>query len=356
MIEPTQVTCTERLPGPPLWRIGLVIGAFVAVLASAALTMGASPEPSASASPAPAATTSPSGDEFPGGFWGGPGMGGRHGFDGPGMGGRHGFGEITITAINGSNLSLKTTDGWTRTIAVTDSTTITRGGQAIGLVDLAVGDRIQFRQSGNDDGTFSITAIDVVVPHVAGTVTEVTGTGFALKDRDGLSWTITVSGSTAYSLGSSAGSRSDVKVGVEALVAGTEGSGNSLTATSVRVEPARVAGEVTAVSGDTITVKRQDATTATIKVGSGTTYQVSGVTDASLSDITVGMLVAAEGTQGSDGSLSATVVFGLPAGQPGWGHGRMHGWGHGRMHGWGWPGFPGDGAPSADPSGSSSGA
>ena len=38
------------------------------------------------------------------------------------------------------SLSLKTDDGWTRTIAVTDSTTITKGGATISLGDLAVGD------------------------------------------------------------------------------------------------------------------------------------------------------------------------------------------------------------------------
>ena len=48
------------------------------------------------------------------------------GFGGPGFGrGGFGFGGITITAISGSNLSLKTEDGWTRTIAVESDTTIT---------------------------------------------------------------------------------------------------------------------------------------------------------------------------------------------------------------------------------------
>lgn len=344
MTDPTRVSYTERLPRPPLWRIGLVIGALLAVLMSAALTTGASPAPSGGASLDPSASAPLEADENLGGRHGF-GMGGRHGF---GMGGRQGFGEITITAITGSNISLKTADGWTRTITITDSTTITKGGQTIGLADLKVGDQIDFRQTRNADDTFSITAIEVVVPHVAGTVTEVTASGFTLKDRDGLTWTITVSGSTAYTLGRGTGSRSDVTVGVDVLVAGTQGSGNSLTATSVSIRPQRVVGEVTAKSEDTITVTRPDGTTATIRVGSGTTYQVPGVTNPSLSDIAVGMLVAAEGTQQSDGSLSATAVFGLPAGRPGWGPGRMHGWG--------WRGAPWGPGPSASPSGSSTGA
>ena len=57
---------------------------------------------------------------------------GGPGFGGPGFGrGGFGFGGITITAIDGSNLSLKTEDGWTRTIAVTSDTAVTRAGKTI---------------------------------------------------------------------------------------------------------------------------------------------------------------------------------------------------------------------------------
>ena len=73
---------------------------------------------------------------------GGPMFGFRGGFPGADVG----FRDITITAIDGSSLSLKTEDGWTRTITVTDTTTITKGGATITLGDLAVGDSIRFRQ------------------------------------------------------------------------------------------------------------------------------------------------------------------------------------------------------------------
>ena len=38
-----------------------------------------------------------------------------------------GFRGVTITSINGSDISLKTDDGWTRTIKVGPTTTITQG-------------------------------------------------------------------------------------------------------------------------------------------------------------------------------------------------------------------------------------
>ena len=44
-----------------------------------------------------------------------------------------------------SFLSLKTADGWTRTITADSSTPITKGGQTIALGDLKVGDQVAFR-------------------------------------------------------------------------------------------------------------------------------------------------------------------------------------------------------------------
>ena len=82
-----------------------------------------------------------------------------------------GFRDITISAIDGSNLSLKTDDGWTRTIAVGSSTTISKGGQTIAVGDLKVGDQIVFGESKATDGSYTITAIKVVLPVVGGQVT-----------------------------------------------------------------------------------------------------------------------------------------------------------------------------------------
>ena len=145
------------------------------------------------------------------------------------------FREITISAISGSAVTLATDDGWARTITVTDTTTITRAGETIGLADLKVGDQVHLKQQRNDDGTYTVTAIEVILP--------------------------------------------------------------------------RVVGEVSAISGDTITVERRDGTSATIHVGASTTYHVRGVDSATLSDVTVGMVIVAPGEQNADGSLQAVAVY-----------------------------------------------
>ena len=315
--EPAGAAFSRTIRPPRFWRIAVVTVSGLVLLVSAALTVGASPSPSRSTG----TNETPSTDGFPFGNDGwlpAPGVldpGGPlelspgKGFD---RGWRHGrFGGITITAIDGSNLSLTTDDGWTRTIGVTSSTKITKGGQTIALSDLKVGDSIGFSQTRKDDGTFTIDAIAVLVPTVAGEVSEVSSDGFTLKARDGTTWTIGVNGSTAYKLGSADGSRSDVKVGSDVVVSGEKGtSDTSLTAQTVHVRVPVVFGQVTAKSGNTITIKRADGTTQTIHVAGSTTYRVRGVDNASLSDITVGMTIVAQGSQRSDGSIDATKVAG----------------------------------------------
>lgn len=153
-------------------------------------------------------------------------------------GGLVGVRQITISAISGSDVTVSRQDGWTRTINVSATTTITRAGQTIGVADLKVGDEIRFQQQRNADGTFAVTAIDVVLP--------------------------------------------------------------------------RVTGKVSATTSDTITVQRPDGTTMTIHVGSDTTYRVPGVANATISDITAGMVILAQGTQNADGSLQAVAVYAAP--------------------------------------------
>jgi hypothetical protein len=241
---PTATTAVIRPPGPSPIRIAIVGAGLVAILAGAAMTMAAN-RPAGAVVPTAPGTASVLANGLDDAMMA---LGER----GPG----HGMlgGGITITAINGSSLSLKTADGWTRTIAVTSDTKITKSGATIAVGDLKVGDEIQFEQTRKDDGTYTIDAIAVVLPHLG--------------------------------------------------------------------------GEVTAVSGSTITVSQPDGTSATIKVTSDTTYRVGTNESAALSDVKVGMFVHAEGTKNADGSLTASAVVAMAAGTDGFGPGHHgdHGW------------------------------
>jgi hypothetical protein len=227
-------------------RVIAVAVSIVALVVTAAVAMAASPGPSSSgagsdASNAPAASAKAHGDgsEKPGrgGFkfkiGGGFGPFG-FGFGGPGAAGI-GAGGVEITAIDGSNVSLKTVDGWTRTIQVTASTQITKGGATIALSDLAVSDTIRFRQKKNDDGSFTVTHIDVVLPTVAGKVTAKTGSTITIQQRDGTSVTIHVDASTKFRVQGANGDASlgDVSVGMGVIADGQKNADGSLKASRV---------------------------------------------------------------------------------------------------------------------------
>ena len=310
MTEP-ETRFTERLPRRDLRRAVVLVGAILAVVVGAAVTMGASP----SVSPAtPGATTQPQASGDPG-VPGVPGDGFK-GFGRGDHGGRGVFGPITITSISGSNVSLKTEDGWTRTIAITSATTITKDGETIAAGDLAVGDQIRLRQSRAADGTFTITAIDVVLPRTGGTVTAVTADSITVTGRDGVSHAITTTNSTTYRLGRAAATRSDVVVGSMIIATGTTGTGDSFSASTVTIKAPRVAGTVTAVTASTITIQQRDGSSLTINVGSDTTIQVAGKDPAAIGDVTVGMRLVAAGRPNANGSFDATAIRA--------GNGRFH--------------------------------
>ena len=217
----------------PFVRVGIVTGAAALVLVGAVSAMGASPAPSGSTTTPN--TPSASGDPFAGGMgFGhrGPGMPGMGDMDFGGVG--HGFGAISITAIDGSNLSLKTDDGWTRTIAVTSDTTITKAGATIAVGDLAVGDEIRFAETKATDGTYTITKIVVVMPSLGGEVTAKTSDSITVTRRDGTTATIHVSSSTTYTVdGVTSPTLADVAVGMHVWAEGTSNSDGSLDASSV---------------------------------------------------------------------------------------------------------------------------
>ncbi len=343
-------------------RLGIVAGVALTVLVGALVAMGAAPgggspitdDPPALALESGALGTNELLDEavvsapLPATGWLRP-DGSPAGPFGLGRGRGHVIaGKITITAISGSNLSLRTEDGWTRTITVTSATTITKAGQTIGLADLRVGDEIRFAQQRNSDGTYTITRIVVVVPKVAGVVTGLTDATITITTRGGLSETIRTTASTTYRVGDAAGSRSDVAVGSAIVAFGERASDGTLTATTVVVALPRVGGTVSAKTSDSLTLERRDGTTVVVHVSSSTKITVRGVDNPTLANIEVGMAVVAVGRQRADGSLDAVELW---AGAIGPGAGPGLGWRHGRGGGLG-PWFdlgPWLGGPKASP-------
>ena len=245
--EPNEVAFHETVETPigrsRAARVGIVAGAAFLFVVGAVAAMGASPAPSTGADPAanPAASAAPGSSTAPGttkpdgnkrGFGGPGGFGGFGGF-GPGAFARLGARDITITAINAPDLSLKTDDGWTRTISVTSTTTITKGGATITLSDLAVGDQIAFAQDRTADGTYTVTAIRVILPATAGQVSAINGNTIIVTQPGGTTATIHVDGDTKYQVNGAAGALSDIKVGSFIVAEGTQRTDGSLDAAAI---------------------------------------------------------------------------------------------------------------------------
>ena len=280
--------------GSGVQRAGIVVAVCLALAVPVVLAIGSAPAPVTPAAGASGAPTTAIGEKAEPSWppkanakaWpGGPGSGFKDG---------SGHGPITITAISGSSVSLATQDGWKRTITVTPDTKITKGGQTIGAGDLKVGDEVRFTQKRNADGTYTITAIVVPTPVTAGEVTAVNGSTITIKKRDSSTQVITVTSSTVYTLGKASGSKADVRVGVDLTAQGTV-DGSTFTALSVRVALAHATGQVTAVTGSTITIKKRNSSTQDITVTSSTVYTL-GKASGSKSDVTVGVGITVDGT------------------------------------------------------------
>ena len=276
---------------------------------------------------------------------GGMGRGGR-------MGGYGAFGSISVTAIDGTKLGLTTADGWTRTIDAAGAT-VTKSGQTVDLSTLKVGDSIVFDQSRQTDGTFKITAIQLVLPRADGTVKSVGDSSVTVTQRDGTDKVVQLTGSTTYQLAgaaskAAASTKAALTGGAAVDAEGTTATDGTFTATLVTIRAAQAGGTVTAKTGTSITVTTRDGSSLKIDVDSSTTYLVAGTTAPTLSNVAVGAIVIAEGTRTTDGTFSATVVRAFAAGS-GFGPGMGPGMRGGRGMPWG-PGGPAP-QPTSTPAG-----
>jgi hypothetical protein len=221
--EPVQATAARRAAPLPWARIGLLGIAVAAMIAAAILAFGSTATPTGILAAGTTTGTTDNGAGI---------VEDLNGAGGPGLRG-FGHGGVTITAISGNDISLATGDGWTRTITVDSGTTYAKGGATIALADLKVGDQVGFKQTKETDGSYTIDKVAVILPHLGGLVTAISGSTITVAGRDGTTGTITVTGTTTYQVAGAAASLADVKVGMVLMAEGTSNSDGSLTASVV---------------------------------------------------------------------------------------------------------------------------
>ena len=152
--------------------------------------------------------------------------------------------------------------------------------------------------------------------HGGWTVGAVNGATISAKRADGTKLTVTTNGSTVYQVTrpgepQTAGALTDVGAGDQIEVIGTLSGTRTVSAETVVVHPAGAGGQVTAVSGTTVTVSGARSTTQQIHLAAGAIYRLetySGAVAGKAADIQVGSVVMAQGTLNNDGSLLARLV------------------------------------------------
>ena len=144
-------------------------------------------------------------------------------------------------------------------------------------------------------------------PRRGGLVAAVTDSSLTLRTPGGTK-TVALNSSTSYYEGKTKATKAAVKVGKIVAVRLADPKASSPVASVVTVLPAHLAGFVTKIEGDTITVVDHSGFTRTIKTSPATTYEKDGATGKA-SDVTVGALIRAVGSVDADGTtLDATRV------------------------------------------------
>jgi len=161
----------------------------------------------------------------------------------PGLGG-------TVTAVSGSDITVKGRDNASHVIHTSSGTTFERAGKTVDIAAVTTGARISAQGAQNSDGSLDAEVVRIQAPHAGGKVTAVSGTTITVQDRRGTQ-TIHVSGSTTYTSvtfgasgpTSAAASLSDVKTGVFIQAEGAQNSDGSLNAETVRILPSGFGGK-----------------------------------------------------------------------------------------------------------------
>ena len=107
---------------------------------------------------------------------------------------------------------------------------------------LAVGDQIAFAQDRATDGTYTVTAIKVILPTTGGQVTAINGNTITVAQPGGTTATIHVDGNTKYQVNGAAGALSDIKVGSFIIAEGTQRTDGSLDAAAIHAGDRMIKG------------------------------------------------------------------------------------------------------------------
>ncbi len=140
---------------------------------------------------------------------------------------------------------------------------------------------------------------------VHGQVTAVSATSLTIQDEHGTPVVLTITPTTTFMVGSTTATAAALAVGerVQVQVSPTAPT----TATQITIRLAKVEGIVSAVSPTTLTLSRGDGWILTVMLSPTTTF-TSGSTPSTISALTTGVRVEAQGIMGANNTFIATNV------------------------------------------------
>lgn len=211
-----------------------------------------------------------------------------------------------------------------RRIALAAGSAGLAGGLALGVVGIASASsgspsapKAASSQEHHDGKRGGRHGDDHVRRHGPGSlVTAVTATQLTL-DTPGGTKTVALTPATTYHRGRSKAAFTDLKSGEIVRVRLLNRKAAVPVAKSVDIQPAGLAGYVTAINGSSMTVVDPAGFTRTVKTAASTTYRKNGAAGTA-SEVVVGSFIRAQGSVDPDGStLDATrIEMGHPAKKP----------------------------------------
>jgi filamentous hemagglutinin len=215
--------------------------------------------------------------------------------------------EGKVTAIVGNTITIGSGSD-AKTVTVSASTTYTLHGAVSTLSAITIGSKIEAK--GVSSSTPGINALSVKIEplrldtRAEGTITALGTNSVTIQSHGDTPVAYTTTSTTSYTLGTTAATVSSLAVGENVDLALTSTAPQTVTA--VEVDLANVEGKVTAISGNTITLK-SGSDVKTVTVGASTTYTLHGAVS-TLSAIVLGSNIEARGVSTSSSALNATSV------------------------------------------------
>ena len=145
-----------------------------------------------------------------------------------------------VVSMSGSQLVVTQQDGLNVTVNTSTSTTYGEAGESVPATDVGVGTVVSVTGTvSSDHDQIDATTIEIVLPTVAGRVTDVSGTTITITGFDGTAETVTTDSTTVFRNQIGTTTIASVAKGDLLQASGTPGHGNTFAAATVFVGSGR---------------------------------------------------------------------------------------------------------------------